>query len=146
MFNSNKKNASSFKFNEEKIDAIVSSNIKIEGKFKSTGNIRLDCAIEGSVEAESIFIGKNAQINGTINCENIIVSGKIIGNVFCKSRMHIKETGVIDGDLEVNILSMDEGSAFTGKCTRTKTEQIITENAIDNDKNSKIDSKNNKRS
>jgi cytoskeletal protein CcmA (bactofilin family) len=146
MKNNKKKSASSFKFNEEKIDAIVSSNITIEGKFKSTGNIRLDCAIEGSVEAESIFIGENSRINGTINCENIIISGKIIGNVFCKGRMHIKETGVIDGDMEVNILSMDEGSIFTGKCTRIKPEQIITENTTDNDKNTKIDNKNNKRS
>lgn len=141
-----KKSVATIKFNEEKLDTIVSSNITIEGKFKSTGNIRLDCTIIGSVESESLFIGQNSDINGTVNCDNIIVAGKITGNVFCKGKMHIKETGVIDGDIEVNILSMDEGSLFTGKCTRRKPEPIKTDDLTDNDKKSKFELKNNKKS
>lgn len=146
MLGSNKKSVATIKFNEEKLDTIVSSNITIEGKFKSTGNIRLDCTIIGNVESESLFIGQNSDINGTVNCENIIVAGKITGNVFCRGRMHIKETGIIDGDIEVNILSMDEGSLFTGKCTRRKPESIKTDDLTDSDKKSKLDLKNNKKS
>lgn len=142
----NKKSVATIKFNEEKLDTIVSSNITIEGKFKSTGNIRLDCTIIGSVESESLFIGQNSDINGTVNCDNIIVAGKITGNVFCKGKMHIKETGVIDGDIEVNILSMDEGSLFTGKCTRRKPEPIKTDDLTETDKKSKFELKNNKKS
>lgn len=145
MFGSSK-NISTIKFNEEKLDTIVSSNITIEGKFRSTGNIRLDCTIIGDVESESLFIGQNSDIRGTVNCENIIIAGKITGNVFCKGRMHIKETGIIDGDIEVNILSMDEGSSFTGKCSRKKPEQIKTDILTDDDKKNKFDTKNNKKS
>lgn len=123
MFANNKKSSiSTIKFNEEKLDTIVSSNITIEGKFKSTGNIRLDCTIVGDVDSESLYIGQNSDIRGTVNCENIIVAGKISGNVYCRGKMHIKETGMIDGDIAVNILSMDEGAVFTGNCSRKKTE------------------------
>lgn len=146
MLGSNKKSVATRKFNEEKLDTIVSANITIEGNFKSTGNIRLDCTIIGSIESESLFIGQNSNITGTVNCDNIIVAGKITGNVFCKGKMHIKETGIIDGDLEVNILSMDEGSLFTGNCTRIKRESIKTDDLSDNDKKSKLDSKNIKKS
>jgi|GEM_PF-898494 len=145
MFGSNK-NVATIKFNEEKLDTIVSSNITIEGKFRSTGNIRLDCTIIGDVESESLYIGQNSDIRGTINCENIIIAGKITGNVFCKGRMHIKETGIIDGDIEVNILSMDEGSLFTGKCSRKRSEHIKTDILTDDDKKNKSDIKNNKKS
>jgi cytoskeletal protein CcmA (bactofilin family) len=140
MIGSNKKSVATKKFNEEKLDTIVSANITIEGKFKSTGNIRLDCTIIGEVDSESIYIGQNSDIKGTVNCENIIVAGKITGNVYCKGKMHIKETGVIDGDIEVNILSMDEGSTFTGKCTKRKPEPVKVDGTTE-DKKTKNDKK-----
>lgn len=130
MFANNKKSSiSTIKFNEEKLDTIVSSNITIEGKFKSTGNIRLDCTIVGDVDSESLYIGQNSDIRGTVNCENIIVAGKIAGNVYCRGKMHIKETGMIDGDIVVNILSMDEGAVFTGNCSRKKPEPRKSEDS-----------------
>ncbi len=136
-----KKNSiATIKFNEEKLDALVSSNITIEGKFRSTGNIRLDCTIVGEVDSESLFIGENCNIKGTVNCENIIIAGKIDGNVFCNGKMHIKETGIIDGDIVVNILSMDEGSMFTGNCTRKKS--VEKQEEKDKDKLEKSDGKN----
>lgn len=136
-----KKNSiATIKFNEEKLDTLVSSNITIEGKFRSTGNIRLDCTIVGEVDSESLFIGENCKIKGTVNCENIIIAGKIDGNVFCNGKMHIKETGIIDGDIVVNILSMDEGSMFTGNCTRKKS--VEKQQEKDKDKLEKSDGKN----
>lgn len=136
-----KKNSiSTIKFNEEKLDTLVSSNITIEGKFRSTGNIRLDCTIVGEVDSESLFIGENCNIKGTVNCENIIIAGKIDGNVFCNGKMHIKETGIIDGDIVVNVLSMDEGSMFTGNCTRKKS--VEKQQEKDKDKLEKSDGKN----
>ncbi len=136
-----KKNSiATIKFNEEKLDTLVSSNITIEGKFRSTGNIRLDCTIVGEVDSESLFIGENCNIKGTVNCENIIIAGKIDGNVFCNGKMHIKETGIIDGDIVVNVLSMDEGSMFTGNCTRKKS--VEKQQEKDKDKLEKSDGKN----
>jgi len=136
-----KKNSiATIKFNEEKLDTLVSSNITIEGKFRSTGNIRLDCTIIGEVDSESLFIGENCNIKGTVNCENIIIAGKIDGNVFCNGKMHIKETGIIDGDIVVNVLSMDEGSMFTGNCTRKKS--VEKQQEKDKDKLEKFDGKN----
>ncbi len=136
-----KKNSiATIKFNEEKLDTLVSSNITIEGKFRSTGNIRLDCTIVGEVDSESLFIGENCNIKGTVNCENIIIAGKIDGNVFCNGKMHIKETGIIDGDIAVNVLSMDEGSMFTGNCTRKKS--VEKQQEKDKDKLEKSDGKN----
>ena len=142
MIGSKKNSISTIKFNEEKLDTIVSSNITIEGKFKSTGNIRLDCTIIGEVDSESLFIGENSNIKGTVNCENIIIAGKIDGNVFCNGKMHIKETGIIDGDIVVNILSMDEGSMFTGNCTRKKQASKHGDSSAKLDEKDKSDGKN----
>ena len=144
MIGSKKGSVSTAKFNEEKLDSIVSTDITIEGKFKSTGNIRLDCTIIGDVDSESLFVGKSCNIKGTVNCENIIIAGKIDGNVFCNGKMHIKETGVIDGDIFVNILSMDEGSLFTGNCTRKNAaskKDAAPEIKFENKEKEKYDSK-----
>lgn len=112
------------RFVEEKLDSIVSSDVRIEGKFISKGNIRLDCTIIGDVFSESIFIGELGNVKGNIICNNIMVAGKIDGNVECRSKMHIKETGNINGDIRVNVLSMDAGAVFTGSCTKLKEDEI----------------------
>ncbi len=143
MIGMKKDSMSTMKFNDEKLDAIVSSNITIEGKFTSTGNIRLDCTIIGEVNSESLFVGQNCNIKGSVTCENIIVSGKIEGNVNCNGKMHIKETGIIDGDITVNILSMDEGSMFTGSCIRKKQSSKQIDSASDKQDN-KVDKSNTK--
>lgn len=127
MIGNKKSSVSTIKFNEEKLESIVSSNIIIEGKFSSTGNIRLDCKIVGEVNSESIYVGESCNIKGTVNCDNIVISGKIEGNVACRGKMHIKETGVVDGDITVNLLSMDEGSMFTGNCIRVKQADKISQ-------------------
>ncbi len=110
--------STSSRLDEGKIDSIVSSNITIEGKFTSTGSVRVDCKIVGEVNSDSLFVGKDSTIKGDINCNNLIISGKIEGNVTCKNKLYIKDTGVIDGDLTVNLMTMDEGAQFNGKCTK----------------------------
>ncbi|QSX04690.1 polymer-forming cytoskeletal protein [Sedimentibacter sp. zth1] len=124
-------------FNLEKLDTIVSTGIEIEGKFTSIDCIRLDCKVMGEVISESLYLGESGYIKGDINCENIIISGKIDGNVNCNGKMHIKETGVVNGDIIVNTLSMEEGATFTGKCIKKDTKDKMSKH----NKNSKIESK-----
>lgn len=112
----NKKDAT-VKFDGEKIDSIVSSDVCIDGKFSSKGYIRLDCTIDGDVDSESLYIGEVGKIHGNIKCENIIIAGTVIGNIDCSNKIHIKDKGSVNGDLNVNIISMDEGAVFTGNCS-----------------------------
>ena len=106
------------RFETQKIDTIVTNAISIEGKVTTTGNVRFDCNIKGDIVGESIYIGKDGLVTGSIKCDNIIISGKVNGNITSSGKLHIKETGVVNGDIATNLLSMDEGSAFTGNSTK----------------------------
>lgn len=109
-----------YKFDQ--LDTIVASGITIEGKFIAKGNVRLDCNIVGDVVAEDLFLGEEALIKGSVKCNNLTLFGKVEGNVECSKKLHIGEIGNINGDIVVNLLSMDEGAIFTGKCIKTNNE------------------------
>lgn len=117
MFGSTIKNE---KISLEKIDTLISKNVKIDGEITSVGTVRLDCKVTGNVKSEGLIIGETGEIKGDISCDEIIVSGKVEGKISCKNKMHIKETGSQIGDVEVGLLIIDEGANFEGNCLMKK--------------------------
>ena len=70
------------------------SGVKIEGKVKSNGNIRVEGQIEGDIESRgSIVIGGNGEVNGQVNADSISIAGNVTGTVNAKSRVTLEERG-----------------------------------------------------
>lgn len=124
----------------DKLDTIVAAGITIEGKFIAKGNVRLDCNIVGDVIAEDLFLGEDAVVKGSVKCNNLTLFGKVEGNVECSKKLHIGKIGYINGDIVVDLLSMDEGAIFSGKCIKTNNE-IMKKNLNSASKDKKVGSK-----
>ncbi|MDE5743165.1 MAG: polymer-forming cytoskeletal protein, partial [Bacteroidales bacterium] len=78
--------------NEEEINStavnIISTRTLFEGKFKSTGSLRIDGSFKGELEVGSKLV--------------IGVHGKVEGQVICRS-------AEVEGQMEVSSLSVSEG-------------------------------------
>jgi cytoskeletal protein CcmA (bactofilin family) len=131
----------------EKIDTLISSNVQIDGNIKSTGTVRLDCKVTGDVEGNGIIIGETGSVTGNIDCSRIVISGSSVtgdiscneitisgsvkGNVLCTDKLHLKNTGVLIGDVEVGKIVIDEGALFRGICKMTSEEdQLIPKKSV----------------
>ena len=96
---------------------IISAGVKIEGKVKSNGNIRVEGQIEGDIESRgSIVIGGNGEVNGQVNAESISIAGNVTGTVKAKSKLTLEEKGNLKGDIFTKSLIVKEGAQFDGKC------------------------------
>lgn len=85
--------------------------------FKDPVNLRINGSFEGSLDIKGkLTIGQNAQINADIVGEDIIVSGKVIGNILASSSLSITSTASLKGDIRTPNLSIAEGAIFIGKC------------------------------
>lgn len=105
-------------------DTLVSSSINligagtvIEGEIKSSGDLRIDGTVLGSVSSKSkVVVGATGKIEGDIVCQNADVSGAIRGKTVVAEMLFLKSTALINGDIHTGKLVVEVGAAFTGNC------------------------------
>ena len=98
-------------------DTVMGDNSQTEGKFTSSGNVRMDGKFTGSLEiAGNILVGESADIRADIHARNISIAGTVRGNV-TGSKVQILRTGRIWGDIQTAALTTEEGAFIDGKIT-----------------------------
>ena len=60
-------------------------------------------------------LGDSAVINGHINVTNVVVRGKVNGNINAKDKIEIKAKTELFGDIRATKLVIEEGVTFVGK-------------------------------
>lgn len=96
--------------------SILSSGVKIEGKFFSDGNVRIDGKIEGDVTVNgNLTLGESSILNGNIKANNVSVSGKITGTVSVSEKLILESKSTLQGDIVSKILVIEEGAKFEGQ-------------------------------
>ena len=94
---------------------IISYGVKIEGKVKSNGNIRVDGEIQGDIISKgNVNIGARAQVNGQINADAITISGQVTGVVIAKEKLLLDSKGNVKGDIYTKNLTIETGAKFDG--------------------------------
>ena len=61
-------------------------------------SIRIECNFNGTIlTKKKVIIDKTSSIIGDIICEDLILSGKIKGNVFCTGQIEMLKDSVVEG-------------------------------------------------
>lgn len=101
------------------ITAFIDEGSEIEGKytFTGTGTVLLNGKFQGEiVTTDALIVGEKAVISGTIQAETVLIMGEVQGNVQANSRIELKGSGRVFGDLQAPVVVLDEGGLFEGKC------------------------------
>src|SRR5882672_3535117 len=85
---------------------VLNSDVEIKGNLKLDGEIQTDGTLN---------LGDGAVINGNINATNVVVRGKINGNITAKEKIDIKAKTELFGDIRSARLAIEEGVTFVGK-------------------------------
>ena len=89
--------------------SILLSDISIDGDLVEKDKIIVDAKINGDVKADEIITHSRSNINGNISSKEASLGGKLKGNVN-SDKIKIKRTGDIEGLLNQNTLSIEEGA------------------------------------
>ncbi|MCD6579530.1 polymer-forming cytoskeletal protein [bacterium] len=102
---------------DEKIDLTIGNDSKITGDLKSKGSIRIDGEIIGNINCVGmIIIGDKGSIKGNITASQGVIGGTIEGNLKLKNYLELNSTAKVFGDIEAELLQIDKGAVFNGKC------------------------------
>ncbi|MFP4686728.1 MAG: polymer-forming cytoskeletal protein [bacterium] len=107
------------KFNEEQpVDTIISAGTKLNGVLDTDESIRIDGSYDGTINCrETLIIGPSADIEADIITDVAIIGGKVSGNITAHSKIEIRNSGEIFGDLTAPVLQIERGVILEGSCT-----------------------------
>ncbi|MGH7837780.1 MAG: bactofilin family protein [Candidatus Binataceae bacterium] len=98
--------------------AYLDSGSKISGKLSFDGPTRIDGQVDGEINAkDSLTIGEGAVVTAQIRAASIVVAGKISGDVSATSRIEIRPSAKVIGNLTAPVLVVHEGATFEGHCS-----------------------------
>lgn len=104
--------------------SIIAQGTRIKGDIVSECNLHIDGELEGSIITKNnIVIGKSGNVNGAINAEHLVVSGKLMGNCEC-SIVEILPQGRIDGEIKAKELVIEKTGEFVGHSITHKNNEI----------------------
>lgn len=107
----------------------IGRGMKIEGKLRCSGPIRIDGEIRGEINCEGeVTIGPSAFIEATIHAAKIAVNGKIEGNLFTSDQLEILAEGHIVGNVSnpPGQLIIHEGAVIEGQCFTYDPEKVAS--------------------
>ena len=95
----------------------LGAGLQIKGEISGSENLQIDCAVEGpiSLNGHELIVGPAAQLKSEIHAGEVVVSGKLAGNVYARGRVEITKDGSITGDLSCARISIEDGAHFKGR-------------------------------
>lgn len=107
---------------------VIGEGTIINGDISSTGDLRVDGTIEGTVRTKAKFVlGASGRVSGNIDARNADISGTVNGNLQISEVLFLKATARINGDIETNKLIIESGGEFNGKCIMGKTTNKVSD-------------------
>ena len=97
---------------------MIGSGTVITGDIQSSGDIRVDGTLNGSVNTKGkVVLGKEGIIEGDVVCNDADISGVIKAKISVSQLLSLKSTAKLNGDIITNKLSIEPGASFTGSCS-----------------------------
>ncbi len=108
---------------DEKIETTIGSTASLQGVLKAEGSIRIDGAFEGEIEtAANVIIGRTGKVLANIKARNVLVAGRVKGDINALESLEILKDGGVKGDIEAGTLLLEEGAIFHGQSRMRKEE------------------------
>src|SRR2546425_1938171 len=97
--------------------ARLGSSLQIKGHITGTEDLQIDGKVEGSItlRGHQLTVGSTAQLNSEIHAGEVIVYGKVVGNVHSRDRVDVKTDGSVTGDISTARISIEDGAHFKGR-------------------------------
>ncbi len=112
------------RFKPPRITTVIGLGTTLRGDLHFSGGIHVDGCIQGNVEAEqdersTLILSEQGTIEGDVRVPNVILNGKIVGDVYASQRVELVANARVSGTLYYHMLEMAMGAEVNGQliCT-----------------------------
>ena len=115
----NKINLESSEIKSENKISTISENLHITGTLYSEGKISFNGSIKGSLESNSLYVGKNGFIDGKVEADEAVILGRIKGTLK-GNKVRLASSSRIEGDTYHQVIAIEDGAIYEGSIKRIK--------------------------
>ena len=116
--------------------AHIGRTLVIKGEVSGTESLFIDGRVEGTISFPDnrVTIGRNGNVAANITAKEVVIMGKVQGNVDCADRLDIRAEGVLAGDVITHRFSVEEGAVLKGgvevRATEKKEQKQSQQNQV----------------
>jgi cytoskeletal protein CcmA (bactofilin family) len=96
--------------------ATIGRSMVIKGEVTAGESLFVDGRIDGTITVSDhrVTIGRNGSVHANINAREVVIMGKVQGNVQCTDRLDIRGEGSLTGDVITQRISVEDGAWVKG--------------------------------
>lgn len=102
------------------MDTLIGRQTEIVGDVRFSGGLHVDGRIKGNVQtagdkAATLSLSETGAIEGDVRVANVVVNGRIAGEVRASERLTLGAKARIVGDVRYRVLQMEAGALVNGQ-------------------------------
>ncbi len=115
----------------ENAGARIGKSIVICGEVKGGEDLVVDGRVEGTITlAENrLTIGPNANVAADVSAKDVLILGRVQGNVVATGRVELRAGCSVEGDIRALRLAVEDNAVFRGKVDLTQAATKAPESA-----------------
>jgi len=96
--------------------ATIGRTLVIKGEVSGAESLYIDGRVEGKISLPDnrVTIGRNGSVQANISAREVVVMGKVNGNIDCSDRVDIRSEGSVTGDVSTVRISVEDGAVLKG--------------------------------
>jgi len=96
--------------------ATIGKSLIVKGEVSGSESLFIDGKVEGAINlpGNRVTVGRNGQVAASIAAREVVVLGKVKGNVSASDRVDIRAEGSLTGDVIAQRISIEDGAFFKG--------------------------------
>ena len=104
--------------------ATIGKSVIVKGELSGSEDLYVDGEVEGSINlrGQSLTIGPNGRVHANIEARNVIVHGRVDGNIKASDRVDLRKSASLCGDILTTRVAIEDGAFFKGTIDIQKAE------------------------
>ncbi|OUS28520.1 hypothetical protein A9Q99_13510 [Gammaproteobacteria bacterium 45_16_T64] len=109
---------------------MISKGSEISGDVMFEGGLLIEGVVKGNIHAQPgtealLRLSEAGVIEGDIRVPNVVINGKVLGNVYSPGHVELASKAVVNGDVHYNLIEMVMGSEVNGSLVHDQAEPKV---------------------
>lgn len=106
----------------------LAAGAHFEGRMQFDGPSVIACQLVGDIESnDMVVIEEGAEVRGNIRSLNVIVKGRVVGDIYASDGVEVAATGDFEGIINAPKAKVTEGAVMRGSVNISKMEDAAIE-------------------
>jgi cytoskeletal protein CcmA (bactofilin family) len=94
---------------------MLGANVTIDGTISGSEPVFVEGTVRGKIQLSSdLVVGTKARVEATVHARNVIIEGRLTGDVSADDRVELIASATVDGNIKAPKIIVAEGAKFRG--------------------------------